>query len=323
MADEPVMLCFGPHPVHRRMGEAIGAEFVQCRTGGLRDRIKGARSRRFGDRPVILEGGVPLLEGAITKLARRASCLIALGADATYHDVVDPLPFRDRKSRLAHRVALRFVDGTLAVSERIARLAKRLSGGPAHVAHPFVLEERFERLGEIDPDLGGSEVVCVGKYRPKNGQDRLLDALEHVDADVTVHFVGEDTDSLGDGDRAVGHGFVSEGDLIERFERAALMAFPASAGAFPVATLEGLRAGVPVVVTEAVGTAGVCRLVNGRLVVDGTAVSLAGAIDWYCALGIDRRKLLGSRARRLGSQFDEATGLETFETQYHRLLEEL
>lgn len=333
----PVLLHYDPHPVHRKMGEAIGAEFVQCRTGGLRDRVRGALDHDFGDRTVVLEGGVPLLEGAVAKLAGNVGRLVALGADATYHDVVDPLPFRDRRSRLAHRAALRFVDGTIAVSDRIAAVAERF-GGPARVAHPFVHEDRFDALGDVEPDLAGSEVLCLGKYRPKNGQDLLVEALSRVEADVTVHFVGADTDDipagdgsaddLGSGDPAAGtdyvaHGFVDEDELLERFAASALLVFPALAGAFPVATLEGLRAGLPVVTTSVVGTAATVRPVSARLVADPDPASVAAAVDWYFSLDPDRRAALSARARRVGSQFDEETGLDSFVHQYETLLEQL
>ncbi len=321
-SEPPVMLHYDPHPVHRKMGEAIGAEFVQCRTGGVADRVRGARSRDFGDRTVVLEGGVPLLEGVVAKLAGRAGRLVALGADATYHDAVDPLPFRDRKSRLAHRAALRFVDGTIAVSDRIAAIAERY-GGPARVAHPFVHAERYDALGEVEPDLAGTEVLCLGKYRPKNGQDLLVDALDRVDADATVHFVGADTKAIPEGDGYVAHGFVDEAELLERFRSSALLVFPARAGAFPVATLEGLRAGLPVVTTSVVGTATTVRPVSARLVAEPDAASLAAAIDWYFSLDEDRRAALSARARRAGSQFDEETGLDSFVHQYETLVEQL
>lgn len=320
---DPVFLYYDPHPVHRKMADAIGAEYVQCRTGGVRDRVAGALGHDLGDRPVLLEGGVPLLEGAVARLARRTGPLVALGADSTYHDVVDPLPYRTRAERLAHRVSLWFVDGTLAVSDDIAAIARRLSGGPARVAHPFVHEERFERLGEIEPDLASTDVLCLGKLRPKNGQRLLLEALEGVDADVTVHFVGADTDELPEGDRHVAHGFVEESELLELFARSALMVFPARSGAFPVATLEAMRAGLPVVLTSVCGTASVYRAVSTRLVADPDPASVAAAVDWYFSLPVERRRELGERSRRVGSQFDEATGLDSFVTQFERLMEDL
>lgn len=320
---DPVMLSYDPHPVHRTMGEAIGAEFVPCRTGGLIDRMEGALSRDFGDRAVILEGGVPLTEGALSKLAGRSNTLVALAADSTYHDLVDPLPFRDRGSRIAHRLAQRYIDGTIAVSDFIAGVAERLTSGPVRVAHPFIEADRFARLGTVEPELDSREILCLGKYRPKNGQNLLLDALELVESETRVHFVGADTEKLPTGASWERHGFLEEDELIDMLPRCGLMVFPARSGAFPVATLEGLRAGLPVVVSSVVGTVTCVRPVSSRLIAEPNPSSMASAIDWYWSISGRRRRELAARSRRVGSQFDEETGIDNFVHQFRRLMEQL
>lgn len=319
----PVLLYYDPHPIHKKMASYVGAELVQCETGDPPARIRSGRSRDFRDRPVILEGGVPLAEGAVLKASGRCGPLIALGADSTYHDLVDPMPSRSRASRLAHRVSQRFIDGTLAVSERIATIAERFTDGPVRVTHPFVESDRYERLRSIDPSLNGKRILCVGKYREKNGQDRLVEAVSRVDADVAVDFVGPDTEEIVETDRIATHGFVNEERLIELFESASLLAFPAPVGAFPVATLEGLSAGLPVLTTSGVGTATLVRGINGRLVVDPTPSDLARGIDWYFDLSKSRREELGRRANNYGSGFDESSGLEAFAFELRNLLEDL
>ncbi|NIB99458.1 glycosyltransferase family 4 protein [Halobacterium sp. R2-5] len=320
---EPVFLYYDPHPVHEKMAECVGAEMVQCQTGSPIDRILAGRSHDFGDRPVILEGGVPLAEGTVLKALGTSGPVIALGADSTYHDIVDPLPSRSRTSRFTHRFAQRFVDGTLAVSERIATIAERFTDGPVRVTHPFIEANRYSLLRELDSSLDGTRILCVGKYREKNGQDILVDAMPRVDADVTVDFVGPDTTEISETDQITTHGFVSEQRLVELFESAALMVFPAPVGAFPVATLEGLCAGLPVVTTPGVGTATLVRGVNGRLLADPTSVDVADAIDWYFSLPQERRAELGRRAANYGSGFDEETGLDLFAFQLRNLLADL
>jgi glycosyltransferase involved in cell wall biosynthesis len=294
------------------MAEHVGAELVDCSTGNPLDRIRAGANRSFGDRPVILEGGVPLTEGSVVSILGRSGPVIALGADSTYHDIWRPLPGRSRTARLAHRVAQRFVDGTLAVSERIATIARRLTGEPVRIAHPFVEADRYEALRKIDPDLDGRRVLCVGKNRLKNGQKVLVEALDRTDANVHVDLVGPDTEDLPTHPDATRHGFVSEERLIELFGEASLLAFPALAGAFPVATLEGLRAGLPVLTTTEVGTAEHARLVDSRLVVDPDSDAIAGALEYYDGLEADARHTRGDRAAFVGERFDQASGLEAF-----------
>lgn len=323
VSPRPVFLYYDPHPIHEKMASYVGAEMVQCETGSIRERFRAGRRHDFDDRPVILEGGVPLAEGAVLSAFGRSGPVVALGADSTYHDIVDPMPGRSRTARFAHRQSLRFVDGTLAVSEAIASMAKRLSGGPVRVTHPFVEADRYEQLRSIDPSLDGSRILCVGKYRRKNGQDVLREALQRAESDVTADFVGPETDEIPSSDRIRTHGFVDEDRLIELFESASLLAFPAPVGAFPVATLEGLCAGLPVLTTPGVGTATLIRGVDGRLLADPTPADVARAIDWYVSLSTDRRAELGHRASQYGAGFDERTGLAAFAFELSRLLSDL
>nr|WP_246403612.1 glycosyltransferase family 4 protein [Halobellus ruber] len=305
------------------MANFVGAEFIKCRTKGIRSRLQGAHSHSFEGRPVLLEGGVPLLEGIATKFLSETGPIIALGADSTYDDLLDPLPGRTTKSRLAHRVSLPFVDGTLAVSERIATLAQRYSGGPVRIIHPFVQSDRYERLRGLDTTPEGNRILCVGKYRSKNGQDILLDAISRVDADVRVDFAGPDTEQITEQGNIHSHGFVSEEKLYELFRSAALIVFPAPVGAFPVITLEGLCAGLPVVVTSRIGTATLIRGIDGRLIADPTAEDLARAIRWYFKLSPEIREELAQRADQLGVGFRESEGLETFGFEFARLLRDV
>lgn len=319
----PVFLYYDPHPVHEKMAAYVGAEPVQCETGGIVDRVRAGRNHDFGDRPVILEGGVPLAEGAVVRLLGEAGPIVALGADSTYHDLVDPLPNRTRTGRLAHRIAQRFVDGTLAVSERIATLAERFTGTPVRVTHPFVEAERYDALGSLSPTVDGSTVLCVGKYREKNGQDLLRAAADRVDAPITVDFVGPDTEAIPESDRVRAHGFVSERRLVDLYDEAALVVFPALAGAFPVTTLEALRAATPVVTTPWVGTATLVRGVHGRLLADPDPAAVAEAIDWFFWLPDKDRRTLANRARGYGAGFSEESGLDAFGHQFVRILADI
>lgn len=305
------------------MASYVGAELIQCETGSPISRIQSGRNRDFGERPVIVEGGVPLAEGAVVKILGRCGPLIALGADSTYHDLINPMPSRTRTSRLAHRISQRFIDGTLAVSERIATIAEQYTSGPVRVTHPFVKSDRYDRLKSIDPSLDTTRILCVGKYREKNGQDRLIEALSLTETETTVDFVGPDTEEIEETEQIKTYGFVTEDRLIELFESASLLVFPASVGAFPVATLEGFCAGLPVLTTHTVGTATLARGVSGRLVVNPTPAALAQGIDWYFGLPVARREELGRRAHNYGSGFDEPSRLEAFAFELRNLLEDI
>jgi glycosyltransferase involved in cell wall biosynthesis len=319
----PVFLYFDPHPVHECVAKHLGAEFVQCHTGGPVGRVLAGARHDFADRPVLLEGGVPLLEGAVTKLLGESGPVIALGADSTYRDLFEPIAGRSRASRAAHWAAQPLVDATLAVSDRIATVAERVTRGPVRVAHPFVTAERFDRLRRIDPDLSGDRVLCVGKYREKNGQDLLVEAVDRAETDLTVDFAGPDTEDIPAAPGIRRHGFLPEEDLVGLFDDAAMLAFPASVGAFPVVTLEGLTAGLPVLTTPRVGTATLVRGVHDRLAVDPDPGRVASALEWYDGLSADRRRDLGARAVGYGAGFGAADRLPAFERTFTALLDDL
>lgn len=317
---EPVFLYNGPHPVHERMAERIGAEFVECAKGGVLDRFRAGRSHMFGQRPVLIEGGVPLLETAFLKLFGQSGPVIELAADATLIDIATPLAERPAHERLAHRFGERFVDATIAVSDYLAAHTRRYDR-PVRVVHPFVERERFDRLRELEPGGDGETVLCVGKYRHKNGQDVLSEAVRGRDG-VTAHFVGPDTERIEDGDGIERHGFVETDRLYELFERAGLMVFPARAGAYPVAVLEALLSGTPVLTSPYVGNADLVRSLHPRLVVEPTAHAVREGIEWALSDGRDK-ETLGRRARSIGSGFEPAPHLDAFEDRFNEVLSAL
>lgn len=319
---EPVMLYNGPHPVHRKMAEAVGAELVECDHGGALDRLRTGAGRDFGDRPILVEGGTPLLETAFAVTLGDTGPVVELAADATHHDIVNPLPFRGRAGRLAHRVGERFVDATIAVSDVLAGFASRYDR-PVRVVHPFVEAERHDELTGMDVDVSGSDVLCVGKYRPKNGQDVLLEAADRMTANATVHFVGPDTEDLPERANTESHGFVDEETFADLFDRACLLAFPAPVGAFPVVVLEAMCAGLPVVTSPGVGNAGLIRAIDDRYVVDPTPESVAAAVDWYLDRPPERRADHARLARSIGARFDEQRGVAAFVSQFLKILDDV
>jgi glycosyltransferase involved in cell wall biosynthesis len=108
------------------------------------------------------------------------------------------------------------------------------------VIHRFVEAERFERLYSLESGGDGETILCVGKYRHKNGQDILRDAMRYLDDGLTAHFVGSDTEYIRSGDGVESHGFLELDLFYGLMDRADLMVYPARVGAYPVVVLEAL-----------------------------------------------------------------------------------
>ncbi len=316
--ERPVFLYFGPHPVHERMAERVNAEFVACEQGGAMDRVRAALGREFGKRPVLVEGGVPLLETGVFGLLDSAGPVIELAADATHIDMATPLTGRPAHERLAHRFGELGVDATIAVSDYIAAYARRYDR-PVRVSHPFVEGEKYDRLHALDPGGDGETLLCVGKHRHKNGQDILRTAMGHTDG-YTAHFVGPDTESIADTDSVRGHGFVELPELYDLFDRADAMVYPARVGAYPVAVLEALVAGTPVLTTPFVGNADLARSVHPEYVVEPDPSAVTAGIEWLADRDLVRD---GERARAVGEGFEPEPHLRAFEKRFNAVVSEL
>lgn len=308
---KPVFLYNGPHPVHDRMATAIDAEYVECSKGGVLDRLRAGFGHRFEGRPVLIEGGVPLLETGFMGIFGESGPVIELAADATLIDLETPLENRPTHERLAHRFGSRYVDATIAVSDYIAGFARR-RGRPTAVSHPFVEDEKYENLVDLDVGGDGETILCIGKYRYKNGQDILVEAMEDVDG-YMAHFVGPDTDDIEESQNVQTHGFVDTDVFYQMVSRADLMVYPARAGAYPVAVLEALVGGTPVITSPYVGNADLIRSIHPRLVCEPDQT--AEAIQW--AIDQDLTEF-GKQAREVGRGFREEPHIESFIQHFKR-----
>jgi glycosyltransferase involved in cell wall biosynthesis len=316
---QPVFLYNDPHPVHEKMAERIDAEFVECSKDGALGRLRSGLGREFRGRPVLIEGGVPLFETAFMSLFRRCGPVIELAADATLIDIATPLEGRPARERLAHRFGEQFVDATITVSDYIAAYARSYDR-PVEVVHPFVEAERYEKLSALEPGGDDETLLCVGKYRNKNGQDILRDAMAQVDG-RTAHFVGPDTEKIDDSVAGVeAHGFVDLDKFYDLFDRADLMIYPARVGAYPVAVLEALVAETPVVTTPYVGNVDLVRSIDPGFVTDPDPRKLVDTITW----AIDRDIVAdGRRCRAIGQGFKETSHLREFENRFNKVLSKI
>lgn len=306
---KPVFLYNGPHPAHDRMATAIDAEYVECSKGGVLNRLRAGADHDFGERPVLIEGGVPLLETGFMGIFGNSGPVIELAADATLIDLETPLEERSSHERLAHRFGSRYVDATIAVSDYIAGIARR-RGRPTTVTHPFVEQKKYKNLINLDIGGDGETILCVGKYRYKNGQDILVDAMRNMD-DYTAHFIGLDTQDIKESHNIQTYGFVGLGVFYEMISRADLMVYPARVGAYPVAILEALVGGTPVVTTPYVGNADLIRSIHPRLVCEPKQIS--ETIQWATSKDLTE---FGRRGREVGRGFREEPFIESFVKQY-------
>ncbi|WP_327052777.1 glycosyltransferase family 4 protein [Halomicrococcus gelatinilyticus] len=316
---DPIFLYNDPHPVHEKMATRIDAEFVECSKGSVLDRLQAGVSHDFGDRPVLIEGGVPLLETGFLGRFGNSGPIIELAADGTLIDIQTPLQGRPYHERIAHIFGEHEVDATITVSDYIAAYARKYDR-PVQVIHPFVEENRFENLSAQQPGGDGETILCVGKYRHKNGQDVLKDAMSHISGSAVAHFVGPDTENIEEGENIEAHGYVELDQFYGLMDRADLMVYPARVGAYPVAVLEAMVAATPVLTSPYVGNADIVRSLHPNFITRPEPRTVADHIEW--AMERDLSKY-GRQAREIGMGFEEERHLSDFENRFNKVLSEL
>ncbi|MFV0260110.1 MAG: glycosyltransferase family 4 protein [Acidimicrobiales bacterium] len=165
-------------------------------------------------------------------------------------------------------------------------------------------------------------IMLVGRLSAEKGVEVLLDALARLTAagrDLELRIVGDGPDrpglekrvsELGLGDRVDFLGELPPAEVSERLADADVFCLPSFAEGLPVAIMEAMARGVPVVATSIAGIP--------ELVVDGVtgALSPAGSVDGLVValqrlLTDDRTRLgLARRARdRVGAYHDEQVTL--------------
>ncbi|MDK2876581.1 MAG: hypothetical protein PWQ22_991 [Archaeoglobaceae archaeon] len=128
-------------------------------------------------------------------------------------------------------------------------------------------------------------------------------------------------------------GFVE--DLTKFFENASLFVYPARAAAYPVATLEAMRAGVPVIVSTMTGTKEVVYEAEKRfkeefgyyggwkLVVEPHVESIAKSIEWYFSLSEDEKEFLSKVFREISERYSPEKCAEEFKRAWNSVIERI
>ncbi len=152
----------------------------------------------------------------------------------------------------------------------------------------------------------GTFVLVLGRLSWKKGIDRLLAALPLVPG-ATLVVAGNDEEGLtaalsrqaaelGVGDRLLFTGPVEGADKAALLHASSLLVLPSHSENFGNVVLEAMAVGRPVVVTPAVGLAGVVAESGAGLVVAGEPATLAQALNDLLAAK-ERREEMGRRGQ--------------------------
>jgi glycosyltransferase involved in cell wall biosynthesis len=239
-------------------------------------------------------------------------------------------PERPSAFDLQDALACSIADAVTTPSTHWARVLKQRTAlrDVALIPYGFDLE-RYPRLRRSEATAPPLRVVCVGELTARKGPDVMLDAMVRLWArypEVEVHFVGDGDSAAAvraqartidpSGSRVVLHGHVDTPySMLATFD---LFALASRSDNQPVAIVEAMLAGLPVVSTN---VGGIAELIEGgecgRVVEADAPGSLADAICALIDAGVDGRSAMGARGERFARRtFDIRRHADALETIY-------
>jgi glycosyltransferase involved in cell wall biosynthesis len=211
-----------------------------------------------------------------------------------------------RKGTLARAVAARVARETVAVSRASA------ASFTSHRTHPRVVFEGTTIPAEpvsLRRTPKPFVVGTVASISPRKGSDVFVEAAERLRGDsrnIKFHMVGPSRDPIdpGWGDRLllrareVGIEHTAYADVSSVLPRWDAFALPSRLDPFPLAMLEAMAAGLPVIGTRAGGIPEQVSEGCGLLVPPGDAAALSDAISALAEAPFSNRQAMGQAARR-------------------------
>ncbi|MEZ5066911.1 MAG: glycosyltransferase family 4 protein [bacterium] len=179
------------------------------------------------------------------------------------------------------------------------------------------VDRRFFDMPAVDPADPAARpvtrIVCVGRLLTHKRPENLIDAVARLGPagkDLHVRWVGPPDrpgylEALRERVRANGLegrfdflGFVSDDELYAEVEAAGLLVHPSAVEVAPLAVMQGMAAGLPVLATDVGGTRYQVRdRETGRLVPKDDVPALAEALQWLIS-DPARAAALGAAGRR-------------------------
>ncbi|MEM9606445.1 MAG: glycosyltransferase [Actinomycetota bacterium] len=320
------LLPWKDHLVGELEAEDVPVRCLGGRRGDPRWMVRLAREVRRADVDVVhLHSPVMAAVARIALLGRRRPVTVS-----TQHNLWDS--FR-APTRWVNRLTLRRDRHVVAVADTVRETMGSAAEGAEVIVHGVPLDELRARVPDraaVRADLGvpdGADlVVTVANLRSNKAYPDLLEAARRLlDRRDDVRFVAigqgplaDELESerqrldLGDGFRFLGF----RTDAVEITSAADLFVLSSRHEGLPVAIMEALAVGIPVVSTDAGGvTSAVRDDVEGRIIPVGRPDLLADAIDEVLSDDELRARLARAAAER-GPAFSIEAAVERWEEIY-------
>lgn len=328
-----------PHPAHRVFGDAVGAEYYHFETGepiggpeanlnSMLARLRNAISLDSYD-VVIGEGTTPIYTLLFYKLLNTPSAdVIPLFADETFMKIRHQRTHHIWRHLLSKPMSAA-MSGSIVVGELCQSWASKYLDIPFEVVHPPIAQSKYDLLEDVSPAYEIDDTMRI--LHAGTVSDRA--AVRKKNSDVLAEAVSQREDwgltLLGSGHTEYEYsglrGVSAPGYLetlsafTEEFSRAHVYVQPSTGDAFPVASLEGMLAGLPTVVSEGTGTKEIVEAVDPNLVCPPTVAGVQQALDYVRSLSSEERRARGMRLRKRVSDLTEQNQGARFASAIERL----
>ncbi len=238
--------------------------------------------------------------------------------------------------RLAMRAGIGLSAGLVGVSESVAAQLRQdlnLSGGRVTVI-PNGVPRPPKVSGTLRAELGLAPtdrlVVAVGNLYPVKGHDVLVNALAQVAKTIPgVHVAiagrGEMREPLQRQAEELGvapslHLLGYRADIANILVSGDVFALPSRSEGLPLAVLEAMFTGLPIVATDVGDVASVLAEGAGLVVPPEDATSLAGALRVVLSDRAVAERLGAAALRRAGAEYDLSQSVERYAALFARRL---
>ncbi len=331
----------GPHPSHVEFIKAINADTLHVYFGEWGGRFKRGylalkHALKYPDyRYYILESFVPVLPFSIfKKIKNKKTKIIGFFCDTAIMEFVINTNLYSKIDTFVHRLSSRCLDAGISVSPMVRDIAAKVLNIPVEVARPYITRENYIKLSKIKPDLESKTIAIVGLARKNHGADILLEAFKiftRKNNSFRLIIGGKGWPKEWQSKNVIVPGYLK--DLSDLFKKISLFVYPARGAAYPVITLEAMRAGVPVIVSKYTGTKELAEIVaeryknefghDAKLVVPPSSKHVAKSLEWYFSLSEDEREFLSNEFRKLSNRFSPEKCRVDFKLAFEKIKQKL
>lgn len=330
------------HYAHRDFGESVNANFVPVSPpewvpGGhstiIGKVITGRHIEKLPKAPTIFEFADVIHAAPEIKRQHPDQPLILLGTHRMLGRGLYKLNstsvkgrFRDYHRELeqwVNKTYLDYCDGVIAVSDLVQEFIRiEAPHTTTERVYPHIDKEFEKDLANRSPSLTRNHAVTVCKAREHKGVDMLVDAwptIREKHPDATLSIVGQNHPERYEYTEGVSvHGYVD--DLGKIYEKSSLYIHPARVDAFGVTVTEGMRAGLPALVTYSTGAKAPVHQLGDEFVVESRPQALAEGVSNYFESEHSKRQTLSQLARGISKKYNYAAQTESFSESYKNII---